>query len=97
MASHLRKVRVQLAGWLKSLRTSLGLIRDAQAALDYVFTHPELSKTRIVGEVYLLYRSCRSSGHQVLHGHSLGGAVAIALAHKNPSKVAILNSWSYFI
>lgn len=50
-----------------------GLRRDAQAALDYVLSQPELSQSRIV-----------------IHGHSLGGAVAIDLTSRNPSKISAL-------
>ncbi|KAK7450138.1 bem46 protein, variant [Stygiomarasmius scandens] len=48
-----------------------GLRRDAQAALDYVLTHPDLSKKPII-----------------IHGHSLGGAVAIDLVSRNPTRVS---------
>ncbi|KAE9405552.1 alpha/beta-hydrolase [Gymnopus androsaceus JB14] len=48
-----------------------GLRRDAQAALEYVISHPELSRL-----------------HIIIHGHSLGGAVAIDLAGRNPEKIS---------
>ncbi|KAJ7579059.1 Alpha/Beta hydrolase protein, partial [Mycena floridula] len=48
-----------------------GLQKDAQAALDYVLAHDELSSRPIV-----------------VHGHSLGGAVAIDVASRNPGKIS---------
>ncbi|EIW75926.1 alpha beta-hydrolase [Coniophora puteana RWD-64-598 SS2] len=53
--------------------SELGLCIDAQTALDYVLSHPYLSKTPII-----------------LYGQSIGGAVAIHLASKNPSKITAL-------
>ncbi|KAH7921997.1 alpha/beta-hydrolase [Leucogyrophana mollusca] len=50
-----------------------GLCLDAQTALDYITSHPDLSKTPVV-----------------LYGQSIGGAVAIHLASRNPSKIAAL-------
>ncbi|KAJ3375970.1 hypothetical protein GGF31_000036 [Allomyces arbusculus] len=48
-----------------------GLKADAQAALDFLLTHPVSNR-----------------GPILLYGHGLGGAVAIALASKNPITVA---------
>ncbi|EJD07741.1 alpha/beta-hydrolase [Fomitiporia mediterranea MF3/22] len=50
-----------------------GIRMDAQTSLDYLTTHPVLSKTKIV-----------------LYGQSIGGAVAIDLASRNPSKIHAL-------
>ncbi|KAK7689509.1 hypothetical protein QCA50_007301 [Cerrena zonata] len=50
-----------------------GLKQDAQAALDYVRSHPALSK-----------------GPTVLYGQSLGGAVSIDLASRNPDSISAL-------
>ncbi|EGN94339.1 hypothetical protein SERLA73DRAFT_62688 [Serpula lacrymans var. lacrymans S7.3] len=50
-----------------------GLCIDAQTALDYLTSHPHLSKTSIV-----------------LYGQSIGGAVAIHLASRNPAKITAL-------
>ncbi|KAI0726102.1 Alpha/Beta hydrolase protein [Fomitopsis betulina] len=47
-----------------------GLRMDAQCALDFIRTHPCLSKSPII-----------------LYGQSLGGAVAIDLASRNPSAI----------
>ncbi|KAI0079188.1 alpha/beta-hydrolase [Panus rudis PR-1116 ss-1] len=50
-----------------------GLKQDAQAALDYVKSHPILSK-----------------GPTILYGQSIGGAVAIDLASRNPASIDAL-------
>lgn len=66
-----------------------GLRKDAQAALDYLLADDELSQKPIVR----IFRSTRrlltlTFTTQILYGQSLGGAVAIDLASRNPSKVS---------
>ncbi|KAF5355396.1 hypothetical protein D9757_012540 [Collybiopsis confluens] len=55
-----------------------GLQRDAQAALDHVLTDPVLSKYPIYLNGFI----------KILHGHSLGGALALWLASRNPDKIS---------
>lgn len=50
-----------------------GLRIDAQTALDYLTSHPKLSRTPII-----------------LYGQSLGGAVSISLASRNPTSITAL-------
>ncbi|KAI0338313.1 alpha/beta-hydrolase [Trametopsis cervina] len=50
-----------------------GIMMDAQAGLDYLLSHPALSKTPII-----------------LYGQSIGGAVSIDLASRNPLAVRAL-------
>jgi len=50
--------------------SELGLIRDAQASLDFLRSREDIDPTKIF-----------------VYGQSLGGAVAVALAHLNPGKV----------
>ncbi|KAG1736683.1 Alpha/Beta hydrolase protein [Suillus paluster] len=50
-----------------------GIRIDAQAALNYVTSHPYLQNTPVI-----------------LYGQSIGGAVAIDLASRNPSKITAL-------
>ena len=66
-----------------------GLRKDAQAALNYLLADDELSQKPIVR----IFRSTRrlltlTFTIQILYGQSLGGAVAIDLASRNPSKVS---------
>ncbi|KAG6917720.1 hypothetical protein DXG01_001371 [Tephrocybe rancida] len=57
---------------------------DAQTALDYVLNEPYPSQTPIVGQSSIIRHKELTT--QILRGHSLGGAVAIDLASRNPSK-----------
>jgi len=50
-----------------------GIRMDAQAALDFVTSHPALSKTPVI-----------------IYGQSIGGAVSIDLASRNPTKIRAL-------
>ncbi|GJE92320.1 alpha/beta hydrolase [Phanerochaete sordida] len=50
-----------------------GIKMDAQAGLDYILSHPALSKTPII-----------------LYGQSIGGAVSIDLASRNPLAIRAL-------
>jgi hypothetical protein len=65
----------------------LGLTLDAQTALNYITLDPVLSKTPIV------CARCATVPKltlvQILYGQSIGGAVAIDLASRNPSKVKL--------
>lgn len=66
-----------------------GIRMDAQTSLDYITSHPYLSKTRIVSLVFV-----QILGHgddhldQILYGQSIGGAVAIDLVSRNPTTVS---------
>jgi len=65
-----------------------GLQRDAQAALDYLLAHEQQSQKPIVRAFPVspapLSMTVKA---KILYGRSLGGAVAIDLASRNPSKV----------
>ncbi|KAJ3217367.1 hypothetical protein HDU67_008069 [Dinochytrium kinnereticum] len=50
-----------------------GIKLDAQAALDWITSHPQFGKTKII-----------------VYGQSIGGAVAIDLVQRNPTKVSAL-------
>ncbi len=58
--------------------------------LDYVHAHPQLAKTQIVRWLLSLFQSIYRSNHtlQILYGQSIGGAVAIDLAYRNPQAVS---------
>ena len=61
--------------------------------LDYVHAHPILAKTPIVGH---LPTACQNTcqlimdAFQILYGQSIGGAVSIDLAYRNPQAVSNL-------
>jgi hypothetical protein len=66
-----------------------GLRKDAQAALDYLLADNELSQKPIVRIFHFMcHLFILTFTTQILYGHSLGGAVAIDLASRNPSKVS---------
>jgi hypothetical protein len=64
----------------------IGLRLDAQTALDHVINHPNLSRTPIVSLLFVKIRS-QLNLDKVLYGQSIGGAVAIDLASRNPQGV----------
>jgi hypothetical protein len=68
-----------------------GLQIDAQTALDYITSDPCFSKTPIVGFT-VPYRNHDERSFQILYGQSIGGAVSIDLASRNPSKVNCFSS-----
>ena len=90
MGPHLKKVDFfPQKVWNSTQQLCPGLKLDAQTALDYVTNDSSLSKTPIV-------RTCsmtlsKLTLFQILYGQSIGGAVAIDLASRNPSKVRFLN------
>ena len=69
----------------------VGLQIDAQTVLDYVHAHPLLAKTPIVQCSPTANRGHSSSNFgllQILYGQSIGGAVSIDLAYRNPHAVS---------
>ena len=66
-----------------------GIKLDAQSALDYVRSHPILSQGQTVREYWLgAIRETSLTPHlQMLYGQSIGGAVSIDLASRNPLAV----------
>ena len=86
MGLRLKKVDIyQKESWKFTHRFCLGLKLDAQTALDYVTVDPSLSKTPIVSACSTTLSELTS--FQILYGQSIGGAVAIDLASRNPSAV----------
>jgi len=75
---------------------SQGLQRDAQAALEYLLVDEQLSKHIVCPFLYrpLSWFMIRLQRPKILYGQSLGGAVAIDLASRNPTKVRISSIWS---
>jgi len=66
-----------------------GLQIDSQTALDYVLADPNFSRSPLVR---FLTDAFDVSDHafQILYGQSIGGAVAIDLASRNPTKINAL-------
>ncbi|EJD54488.1 alpha/beta-hydrolase, partial [Auricularia subglabra TFB-10046 SS5] len=60
-------------GFSEGRPSEKGIRIDAQTALDYILSHPVLSKTKII-----------------IYGQSIGGAVGIDLASRNPDKINAL-------
>lgn len=68
----------------------IGLQVDAQTVLDYVHAHPLLAKTQVVRSSQFCFGrfvSINLRFLQILYGQSIGGAVAIDLAYRNPQAV----------
>ncbi|KAF7331591.1 Protein bem46 [Mycena kentingensis (nom. inval.)] len=65
-----------------------GLQIDAQTCLDYLLSNPALSQTPIASRFNIGGRILTK--RQVLYGQSIGGAVSIDLASRNPTKIAAL-------
>jgi hypothetical protein len=63
--------------------------RSSQATLNYVLSHPVLQSTKLVlifpyrPKLILIYACSK-----IYYGQSIGGAVAIDLASRNPSNVS---------
>ncbi len=66
---------------------SKGIRMDAQAALDFVTSHPALSSTPVVRRNTIKH-AISSNIFQIIYGQSIGGAVSIDLASRNPTKVS---------
>ena len=87
---HQKRVSLMLS---QSLHNSLilpfvGLRIDAQTGLDYLTTHPTFKNTPIVRRKFIARIMLNHLSHfQILYGQSIGGAVSIDLASRNPDKV----------
>ena len=66
---------------------------DAQAGLNYVKAHPFLAKSPIVSTTCFCLRCFSLTDSdvfaQILYGQSIGGAVSIDLASRNPLLVCL--------
>ena len=66
----------------------IGFQIDAQTVLDHLLNHEVFSKTPIVGGCERYRRSSViDQSFQILYGQSIGGAVSIDLASRNPEAV----------
>lgn len=65
-----------------------GIRRDAQAALDFVRSHPLLKSTKLVCMPRFLPQTVNNGFPQIFFGQSIGGAVTIDLASRNPEAVS---------
>lgn len=73
---------------------------DAQAGLDYVTSHPVLSRAPTVrtlnSTIGLKLHQVTHDVVQILYGQSIGGAVSIDLASRNPLSVRPISLLSSF-